>query len=230
MNIAVIYSTKNKRGKKDATGAFIPEARAFQLVHGISDNNMIGINCISHTMKRRYENLISALYAIGRNEPLDAIVFFGHGWPNGIQFGLTKKNVSSFVYLLVQNRTVKLTCHFALYTCLTAENEIRDKQIKNIGPATKGGFADQLAYRLGRMNIAGHVDAHKTSGHTTWNPYVVRFQNTIESPRAAWLVEPGSESWKNWVKAVRGSNLRFEFPFMSEFEIKQTLQDDMVVV
>jgi hypothetical protein len=46
---------------------------------------------------------------------------------------------------------------------------------------------------------------------------------STETPRAAWIVEPGSQMWPHWVKAVRGTNIRFEFPFWSEFGLKSSL-------
>jgi hypothetical protein len=216
-NTLVVYSAVNSKGKHDATGAFIPEALGFATVHGISRNNFCAVDCRRPAAERR-EQVLDAIAAVGRNTPIDAIAFFCHGWPNGIQVGIRRKEIPELVQRLEHFASEFLV--ITLYACLTAENDVRDREIKRIGPATEGGFADCLARDLGAAGFKGWVDAHKTSGHATWNPYVIRFQMQTETPRAAWLVEPGSQFWKSWVQAMHDTNMRFEFPFWSEMAVK----------
>jgi hypothetical protein len=223
-NIAVIYSAVNKPPKNDAIGAFIPEALAFQKCHGVPNENMFGFNWHEKAEKRR-KDLIEHIWKCGKDQPLDAIAFFCHGWPSGIQAGFTKKYINELVTAI--NLVSRDYLEIVFYACLTAENDTIDKWIENIGPATKGGFADTLAMELGKLGISGHVDAHKKAGHTTWVPYVVRFINSGIESRASWLVEPKSESWNKWVKALRKTDMRFRFPFMTELEIKNELHQKM---
>jgi len=225
-NIAIIYSNTNKHGKKDATGAFIPEAKAFQTIWGVPDQLTLGIDCNKLKAWERRKMVCEHIYACGRNVPLEGIAFFGHGWPNGIQFGILKKHLPELV-TIIANTQIAISQYFpiVIYSCLTAENEIRDSKIQNIGAGTKGGFADRLAQLLGQKGIEGHVDAHKTAGHTTENPYVVRFLNDRLESRAAWLIEPKSTYWYRWSKALKGTNLKYEFPFMTDLSIRMELED-----
>ena len=222
-NIAVFYSSVNTRGKHDATGAFIPEALAFQAVNGVPKESMFGIDCVHNTPSERRNILKYGLLRAAMKRPLDGIAFLCHGWPDGIQFGLRRRELSDFVGWLSCQGISTVHLDVTIYACSTAENDVKDRDIKNIGPAVKGGFADCLANTLGAYCYRGHVDAHKTRGHTTTNPYWIRFiVDSVES-RPSWIVEPKSELWYNWVRALRGTNLRFEFPFMTELEIKTEL-------
>jgi len=227
--ILVFYSSTNAKGRHDATGAFIPEAKKFQREHSIPLKNMIPVECVGIRKGVRRTRVLEEL---SQRESLQAIAFFGHGWPKGIQFGFGKQHIQSLSKALAEScvSSVKII----LYACLAAENDIRDGEIGAPGPATDGGFADELRDQMVREGLrTGHVDAHKTAGHTSWNPYVVRFKcdnvmsDTYGAVGGAWLVEPSSESWKSWVKALRSKNgLRYRFPFMSELEIKSELSGE----
>ncbi len=231
MNILTLFSNTNSKGKHDATGAFIPEARRFALTHGQSFERLIGVRCVGVKKSVRRERTLEAIHAAGSRERLDAIAFFGHGWPQGIQFGITRKDISALCDVL--EHTCNFDVKIVLYACLAAENDKRDKDHANVGPGTDGGFADLLRDELARKGFQGWVDAHKTAGHTTWNPYVVRFRcDAVHSELygavgGSWLVEPGSESWGSWVRALKNEalGLRYRFPFMRELEIKTELAD-----
>ena len=215
-NLAVIYSAVDTPGKRDSSAVFEPEARAFQALHHVPDSNMLGFKDWDSARKR--DAVIRHLDACG---PLDGVAFFCHGWPHGIQAGFTLRESLELAAAMASQARGAPCFRVALYCCLTAENDVRDSDIRQIGPATKGGFAETLAYRIGAWNIKGHVDAHKTSGHATYNPYVVRFVIDAGERRGAWLVEPKSELWRPWVRALRASKtLRFEYPFLTEAELK----------
>jgi hypothetical protein len=227
-NILVFYSNTNAHGKHDATGAFIPEAEEFQKVHQIPEKNMFGIRCPRVPKKKRRQQVLDTIESF--DEPLDSIAFFGHGWPQGIQFGFNRKNLIELVDV-VKNKSYS-TLNITLFACLAAEDDVRDRDHKNVGPGTDGGFADVLRDTMVREDILyGHVDAHKTAGHTSWNPYLVRFLcEDVDDPEfgaigGGWLVEPRSQMWKKWVNALRDKEggLRYRFPFMTEMEIKQEL-------
>lgn len=229
-NVLVFYSNTNVQGRKDATGAFIPEAREFRKCHGIPKENFIGIKCPKVKLPIRREQVFSKIEEIGSQRPINSIAFFGHGWPQGIQFGIRRGEIPKLVELLAEYATNDV--RLVLYACLAAENDVRDKEIGKLGPATDGGFADELRDNMVRAGISnGIVDAHKTAGHTSWNPYVVRFLcSDVVTPEyggtgGAWLVEPRSESWRSWVKALKDKKrgLRYRFPYMSQYEILSEL-------
>jgi hypothetical protein len=182
---------------------------------------MIPVDCVRQTAAQRRNQVLEAITSIGQKEKIDSLVFFGHGWPNGIQLGIRRKEIPDLVWHCRRYCSKSLVT--ILYACLAAENDVRDREVKRIGPATKGGFADELARQLGAAGFSGWGDAHKTSAHTTWNPYVIRFQMKSETPRAAWLVEPGSQLWDAWRRAVKGTNVRFEFPYWVEIDLKVQL-------
>jgi hypothetical protein len=234
MNTLVLYSAKNTPGKSDATGAFIPEAKAFIRTRIESGDDVTSMNMalVGLPRWRRKKLTDEAIYSFVRNRTLDCLALFGHGWPDGIQFGFRRSDIGELVARLAMNCSQDL--RVVLYACLAAENDVRDRDHKNVGPGTDGGFADLLRDELVRWGVYNCViDAHKTAGHASWNPYVVRFRgDAVEDLNkggvgGAWLVAPGSEYWKAWVKKLRGKarkgHLRYRFPFMSELQIKAEL-------
>jgi hypothetical protein len=235
-NILVIYSNTNTGKKSDATGAFIPEARAFAKVHGVPAENVVGIKCPKTNKAKRRKQVLDAIESAGQYGPLDAIAFFGHGWPDGIQFGFNRAHIPELVGTMQGycSPSVKVT----LFACLAAENDVRDKQVKQLGVATDGGFCDLLRDEMVRHGMnKGDVTGHKTAGHTRWNPYWVRFLcSAVTNPEVgatggAWLVEPGSELWRPWVKALKDQKggLGYRLIFMSELDIKAELMGARIV-
>jgi hypothetical protein len=229
-NIVAIYSDTNSHGKHDASGAFIPEAEAFAQLHNIPQENLAGLRLPKIAKKKRRQQTMDIIAEAGKNKPLDAIALFGHGWPQGIQFGFNRQHIPELVECIA-------ACSYGdvkviLFACLAAENDVRDRKVTGLGPATDGGFADMLRDEMVRQGLTrGWVDGHKTAGHTSWNPFLVRFWcEDVDDPEigatgGAWLVAPRSQAWKKWIKALRdqSTGMRYRFPFMSEMEIKMEL-------
>lgn len=231
-NILVAYSNTNVKGKHDATGAFIPEAKAFAELHDIPSGNVVGIKMPKVAKVKRRRATLDAIAHAGRDLSLEHIALFGHGWPQGIQFGFNRKHIPELVQHMA--RYCRPDVSVTLYACLAAENDVRDKNVKNIGPTTDGGFADVLRDEMVKQGLGhGWVDGHKTAGHTSWNPYLVRFLcEDVDDPQfgaegGAWVVAPRSQLWKKWIKALRDKKggLRYRFPFMTEMMIKRELED-----
>jgi len=225
-NILVIYSSKNVKGKKDATGAFIPEAKAFAKLHGVPESNMLGIPCPGMPAKKRYKQLTDFLKT---KKNIAWIAMFGHGYSSGMQFGLKKGNLPQFVSVLKKSCTKKVK--LSLYACSTASTSKHTRQ-RN-APGTDNGYADQLRdHMLAHGFKGGWIDAHLTPGHTTHNPFIMRFY--VEPPfeggwdvkGGEWLVSPKSKLWKPWKKAVqnRKSMFRFQFSLMTEPEVYDYLK------
>jgi len=232
MNTLVLYSAKNTPGKSDATGAFEPEAKAFARTHDVPKDRVVGMPLVGMPKAVRMRRTLEAIHAANRNEPLDCLALFGHGWPDGIQFGFNRDDIPEFAGRLAVSCSQDL--RVVLYACLAAENDVRDRNHKDVGPGTDGGFADLLRDELVRWGVKRcQVDAHKFAGHTSMQPFVVRFLGSMVEDLnkggvgGAWLVAPGSEYWKAWVKKLRGKarkgHLRYRFPFMSELQIKAEL-------
>lgn len=221
-----IYSSENTGGLKDATGAFIPEARAFAQEYGVQEQDMLAVNCRDYSTIRRREAVCSFL----RNKrDVGLIGIFCHGYPVGLQVGFKKQHCD------LLTRYLKMCCRgdvkIVLYACSTGSNRQTKKERapRNIGPATDGGFADTLRdCMIDEGFRGGWIDAHKTAGHTTRNPYVLRFYN--EPPFEAdwdvkggkWLVSPKSELWPDW-RVLLGTDFRYQFPLLTEREIYREL-------
>ncbi len=229
-DIVVFVSGVNSKGKKDASGAFVPESKKFAKIHNIPVENVFYVDCTKRVSPTTRAEIVEKALRNKKGANLKSIAFFGHGWSTGIQFGFNLKNCYLLSKLIADcsDSDVKI----GLFACLTAENSIKDNDHRRIGPGTDGGFADRLRDNLVRNGVEyGWVDAHKTAGHAVWNPYVVRF--LCESVKyleygavgGGWIVEPGSRYWRYWVKMLKcdGSNLRWTYLFEEELDIKNRL-------
>jgi hypothetical protein len=231
-NIIIFHSSKNVHGRRDATGAFIPEAQAFAKFHGVPSDKLVGIPCVGTSKDKRRKIVFDGL---GYNDYFnDVVAFFCHGWSTGVQFGFSLKQIPELVEWL--QASCFNDAKIILYCCSTAENrEKGNNRVISVG--TDGGFADSLRDEMARQGMDNcQVDAHLTAGHTTSNPHVVRFlgESVEDKDRGAtggaYLVAPGSQYWRIWRKALWGKvpgleDLRFQFPFMTELEIKQALDN-----
>ena len=216
-NTIIIYSSKNVKGRKDATGAFIPEAKAFAKYHGIPEENMLGVPCPGMKADKR-RAMVTDFIKNGPCREIDMIAWFGHGYSSGIQFGFTKNNVFDLLDALLFKANDDLKQ--VLYACSTAS---ANKESRNIRmPGTDGGFADTLRDEMFREGFrGGWVDAHLQPGHTTKNPYILRFlcnEERVEQGGGSYLVHPNSSDWNIWSKAIRTTNLRFDFPYASNIK------------
>jgi len=222
MRTLVIFSSKNTHGLKDATGAFIPEAEKFAEKYKVIDEDMLPVNCRDYNVPKRREEVCVFL----RNKrDVELIAIFCHGWPVGLQVGFSKGNVNLFTQYL------KMACvpnvKIVLYACSTGSNKQTKKTRvpKNIGPGTDGGFADTLRDEMLRNEFrGGWIDAHKTKGHTTMNPFLLRFhtepifEEEWDVPGGDWLVSPKSELWADWRRLLK-TEFRFRFPVLRAIDI-----------
>lgn len=209
--LAPAFNTPNR---KDASGAFQPEARAFvasqQLAATIAlfDSNRA-------LADRRYE----CARIIARQTDLDVIALFCHGWRDGVQAGWRIPNAGHLADLLVL--ASRPTSTVILYACDAARDQDADrKDDTQPGPGGTGGFADVLDERMRARGWQGRLFAHSTPGHTTTNPYV---RCWAPGERGQWVIEPSSADWRPWRAALQG-DLRFRFPFLTRDEVRSVLQ------
>lgn len=232
LNALVFYSSVNSKGKRDATGAFHPAAKAFAKRHGIPRRQVVPVACERMSKRERRKMVLDVLREhCGRD--LEAVAFFCHGWVDGFQMGFNRSNVAVLAKAIrnCSNESPVVP----LYCCSTAENDEKDNYIAEVGIGTDGGFADLLRDCLCRLGVpAGWVDAHKTKGHTTRNPFAVRFRMSDVEDRLVggvggdWVVCPGSSVWRRWRRTLwtESSPLRFDFPFFTTSTIKRILEAD----
>jgi hypothetical protein len=222
-NDIVIYSCENTPGKHDASGAFVPEALAYAELHNCANvfpQNYVRVPAAKSRVNF-YDCLLKAYEASG---PITSIAFFGHGWHSGIQAGLNIRHIPALVAMLED------ICHpdvkIILYACSTAENKIKDHEAdpKELANICDGGFADRLRDEMWEYDdFEGfEVYGHKTAGHTTRNPYMVRF----DRGGTIWAMPPGSPHWHAWVKALKENknDIRYTFPFLRIDEIHEVLR------
>lgn len=212
--IAPAFNTGNKR---DAVGAFHPEARAFCKALGINEKLKLFDNRAQIPQRRveceKFFDSSAGLYGI--------VAFFGHGWRDGIQAGWVKGTIHKMA------ATLKLHCVsnpvILLYACDTGRNkdQSRADDIKG-GPGGEGGFADMLRADCAKAGLSATIYAHTTEGHTTQNPYVRVFLPG-EIGGGHWIVDPESNLWAAWKRALRSTDLRFRFPFMAREDIEAEL-------
>ena len=217
MSKIIFYSNTNSNGKNDATGAFVPEAKAFAKYYGVPPENVVGVNCKLPPIQRRK----AVIKKLKQAKDFEVLMFFGHGWPDGIQFGFNRANIDELASAIDFVDGMKI----GIFACLTAENDTRDNNIDGLGVATDGGFADKLRDVLNvEYGWTGWVDAHKTAGHATWNPYVVRFK-AGQHLGGQWIITPGTDLWKHWVRALANNDddMRYRFFTMFGDDIKVEL-------
>jgi hypothetical protein len=106
-------------------------------------------------------------------------------------------------------------------------------QINSLGhlrsqPVGSEGFAFKLRDELTNYCPECRIDAHKTLGHSTRNPFVRRFESPAGSGGQT-IVPQGHELWNKWVRTLRdpfgeGSTLVWKFSQMTKDEIHEYLE------
>jgi hypothetical protein len=204
-------NARTGRPWRDATGAFIPEAREFVRIHGgaleLLDVRQNQAARIADTMRilQRYSGT-----------GYDCVAFFMHGFRDGLQCGFTLRNRTTLARALGGVLTGPRAV--ALYACDAARDADDDRRDDDdSGPGGVGGFASVLATDLG----TGHVDAHSTAAHTTKNPYLRRFG---ADGVGHWIADPAGPLWARWRKKLQvDRRFRLSFPLMTAEEIRGAL-------
>lgn len=213
--LAPLYDTP---GRKDASGAFLPESRKFvavnklaAVVRGFDSNRALAD-------RRRECSLV-----LSRSADLDVVALFCHGWRNGVQAGWTSSHAAGLADLIaLASRPSSVVCLYCCDTGRDQDTQTQDDRQDSVGG--QGGFADLLFEGLKARGWHGKLFGHTTAGHTTWNPWVRIWGDWGLEPRdGEWLVVPQSADWPAWRAALQG-DLRFKFPFMGEAEIRAALR------
>ncbi len=220
--ILTIRPQFNTEGRRDASGAFIPQARAFlraNQVPVVSDWELSFDN--TATMARRMEVLKRNL---ARPRPsFHTAAFFCHGWKDGIQAGYRTKDVAELAETLAAASGSRLK-RVVLYACDTGRDNdsLREDDLRDV-IGGDGGFADSLRDAFRRRGDAVTVYAHSKEGHCTQCPYVRVFEGDSDEKGGHFLVAPTERLWPVWRRALAGTDLWARFPFMSREEVIQEL-------
>jgi hypothetical protein len=215
----------NAHGKKDVAGAFRPELRRFMREVCTEDSVEIAFDNRRSMTGRRAEVLVklNELDA-SEDEIFDGVAIFCHGWRRGIQAGFTLKQVDELADAIHRLCAHSMTA-VPLYCCSTGDDKA-DRDIEAAGTGDES-FADELRDALcARGANLCRVMAHTTKGHTTRNPSVLFFDGMGSSEGGVGgyaPVRPSGRLWKRWRRALRSSDLRFRFPFLTVEQIHREL-------
>jgi hypothetical protein len=220
---ALVLTPNRNHNRSDYTGAFAPESKRFCELWDIP-HARYAIDIGPSYSLRRKETFRCIEDAVTRQDgELELLAVFCHGWVNGLQVGWLRQNLREVAAFLSDYVTPDV--RIPLYCCLAGGTDTR-------GVGGDGGFADRLRDALCERGITEcQVDAHTTSGHTTWNPYVLRFSGE-GSPTGGqgghWLVAPKGKLWRPWVQRLKTTDLRLRFPWMTVAEIHEELSAALV--
>ena len=216
--MAVFAPLHNKQGKKDATGAFQPEATKFCQLHGVSDSvHLIDNHDDALEMRESVYQVLDAAPA----GTFEAVLFFCHGFRSGLQFGFGMEHIRSLALRIKRASVVAPT--IVLYACDAARDMDRDEEDdRNDHVGGDGGFADRLRDELNDQGCRATVFAHSTAGHTTQNPHLRTFLPN-ERFGGRFVVAKDSGLWKKWSLCMRTTDLRFRVPFMEAAALESEL-------
>jgi hypothetical protein len=209
---------------RDATRAFIPEAKAFMRFHGCPEDQLYIIDN-ARTATQMRERVYRAIEEETKKGELRGVAFFCHGFKSGIQFGIRMPNVGDLVGRLAKNCAQDVRVTF--YCCDAGRDADNDKHDDLEEFGGDDGFADHVRDRLcveGRSHCV--VDAHTSTAHTTMNPDVRRFEGMGSPvggaggyylvPRKKWAL------FSKWRAALK-TDVRFQFPFWPTAMVHQHL-------
>jgi hypothetical protein len=205
----------NTKGRKDATGAFIPEAKRFLEHHGQNESMLRLIDNTQNKAQMRKAVLRHLKEFAGHG--LDGVFFFCHGWRRGIQFGFTSKNLKKLAAAIFD--ACDQNPRMVFYSCDVARDSDRHRadDLKTMGG--DGGFADEMRDALCMAGARWcRVDGHTTRGHTTRNPHVRRFEGNGShvGGLGGYYIVPRQKKklFKKWRELLR-TDFRFDYPFRS---------------
>lgn len=229
----LIFTPKsNVEGKKDATGAFHPEAETFASL-ARAGSRIYQLDNLKPFARRRAEVVAELERAKGGG--FTSVAFFCHGWLDGIQAGFLRRHAGELaqaIHAVVSSSPNAVTTDVVvpLFCCSTGQDP-QDDPITAAGTGDDS-FADKLRDAL---CAAGQVDcrvmAHTVAAHTTKNPMVLFMDGMGVATGGVGgyaPASPKSESWSAWKSALQSTSLRFRMPYMSPAEIHAELSQPLV--
>lgn len=220
MNALVIAPAFNSGGAhpNDATGAFIPGARAFAAHYGQPPPQLFDNRPAS--MPARLNQVLDQIdHFVGK---MDVFAAFSHGWRTGCQWGMDFSSVQEVARALAYVAAPSLTV--CLYACSTGEDitEVGGVTHDSAPGAGDRSLADALRDALNGLGCPAKIVAHATVGHVYHNPYVRVFEPGATAG-GEWLIAPAEPYWPLWVHAMQNTGLWLRMPFMTHDDIVKEL-------
>jgi hypothetical protein len=226
----VFYTSTNSKGRKDATGAFIPEAKNFSKIHNIPEEDQVGIDCRKLEKWDRRKIVYNVLNE-QKNDSLSKLAFFCHGFPTHIQFGIYLNHLGELADILADKLSNNAKIIFYACSTMSSFNKgVSDGLFENDdGPCVKDGFCDTLRDRLvEKTDKYFEIFGHTGPGHATMFPYVAKVSPiehvTEDMDGANWVISPLSRDlWKSWCIKLKKTDLRYKFPWLTKEELTSQL-------
>jgi len=196
MHTIIISSGVNKRFRKDATGAFLPEA--VKLNKMIPESLLLAVDMVRQKPMEKMNRLAHVCQGLISHDT-QAMYFFGHGWQTGFQGGFQGKSAASLLALYIKETAPNLKL-LVFYACSMGRGS--------------DNFLKWLSDDLPHLKIVGHT----TTGHTTHNPNACIYrggEKTLICPR-------GDKQRKQWIRALK-TDFSLMYSDMSIKAIKEHL-------
>ena len=215
----VITGDRNAIAKKDFTGAFDPEAKAFMQLHNIPSECRLKVDLSKGEPTRRKQVMGFLEDMRQRGYRTNTLAVFCHGFTNRVEIGFRSGRLDDLVKALQASRSHPGPLSVLLYCCSTGSG------VDALGG--DNGFADRLRDKLCELGeVECWVDAHVTAGHTVRNPNKRRFLgmgSRVGGTGGTYIVAPGSGQWRKWSRALQ-TEYRLRFHWKSVAEIHQDLE------
>lgn len=208
-NHLILYTSTNQKGRHDATGAFIPEAKNLHqhLLKTCEHYNvtMAPIKTTGVSLAKRREQVEAAL----KTGTYDHIYFLCHGYKNGIQFGYKWRSGAVQLANLLHKAGDYEIESVIFYCCSVAKN--RDNFCEWIY-----NELSCLKWNTNEVQVFGHYSA----GHTTMNPNIKIYRTGYKpfiwsntTPQGYnQIVKTDKKEAKEMIRDAN-SDLRFTMPF-----------------
>ncbi len=227
--ILIFVPKHNSHGKKDVTGAFLPEAVKLKNLAG-AGSKIIHIDNKRGFNARRRETLrafATEVEDVGEDF-YTSVAFMCHGFQNGIQLGFKRAHVKHLAESIRAVTGENTVVEVPLFCCSTGHDP--DDDAFTAAGTGDDSFADKLRDELCRQgSTLCRVMAHTTVAHATSNPMVL-FMEGMGTPDGGVggfpPVSPKSGNWKAWKRALRdrkNNTLRFRMTYMNVGDIHKEL-------
>ena len=182
MRRLAITGDRDRPGRRDYTGAFRLEARAWVRDAGEDSGSVVRVVPLDAPRRDQRDAIARAI----RDVRPDELGIFAHGLPRRIELGYDIATALGLAEALAEVGCSRV----ALYACSTASD-------------ARAGFAARLRDAMCLAGIARPVVVgHESPGHTTRSPR----KRAFLAPSGAlgeWLVAPGSPGWREWARRMR---------------------------
>ena len=170
----ILYRSTNSKGKRDATGAFIPEAIALSKILGRSDDVEV----------LRFPRSFTKVPRINLSGNFESISVFCHGWVNGVELLPSGRSGASQMARYMKEHSCK---YLNLFAC-SAANEGH----------SGGCYARWVSEECHNLGHRAQVFGHETAGHTSWNPKARFYWSTSRGVETERAVDPMRDGWDEW--------------------------------